>query len=102
MIHVTAHAVQRFQERVANLPLTAIRAALDTPAIRLAIRIGAPYVCLPTGQRVVIEGETIVTILPKDHKPGRMSGIQRQDRENVVYDAKAYCGREIEAPHGKR
>ena len=74
MIHVTAHAAQRFRERVANTTDDAIRAALDTPAVRLAAKLGAPFVRLPGGQRVVLGDDgAVVTVLPKGYSQGAMS-----------------------------
>ena len=61
---ITGHAVQRYRERVADIPLSRIAEALDCPAIRSAISFGAPYVRLPGGQRVALDGARVVTILP--------------------------------------
>jgi len=67
---ITAHALKRYRERIADLPEAAILAHLDTPAVQTAIAIGAPYVRLATRHRVVIKGSTIVTILPADCRRG--------------------------------
>ena len=66
-LHVTAHAILRYQERVAPVSLETARAALSTPAIRKAAEFGATYVRLGTGHRVVIQGLTIVTVQPAEH-----------------------------------
>lgn len=71
-IHVTGHAIQRFQERVANLPADEVRAALSTPAIERAAAFGAPYVKLGSGHRVVIEGDHVITVLERGHSLGCM------------------------------
>jgi hypothetical protein len=67
MIHITAHAIARYRERVADLSDEAIRAILSSPAIQAAAVFGAKYVRLGTGQRVVISEGAIVTILPSEH-----------------------------------
>lgn len=77
MIHVTGHAIQRYRERVANVPDDEVRARLSIPAVEFAVKFGAPFVRLPTGQRVVIEGGAIVTVLPKEHRP---SAMRRRER----------------------
>lgn len=66
---VSGHAIQRYQERVANLTKAEVIARLDTPTIRMAIRFGAPFVRLPSGHRVVLDGPTVVTILPDTCSP---------------------------------
>ncbi len=64
MIRVTNHAVIRFQERVSNVSKPEVLAALDTPAMALAQRIGACSVILATGHRAIIQDHVVVTILP--------------------------------------
>ena len=64
--HVSAHAIQRFQERVAHVSAEMAVLCLSTPTIRKAIEFGAGTVILGTGHLVVIKGNTIVTV-----KPGR-------------------------------
>lgn len=78
---ISVHAVERYQQRVADLPEAAARAALDCPAARLAARIGAPFVKLPGGQRIVIRNATVITVLP----PGTWEGSLNSQR-NPVYD----------------
>ena len=75
MIHVTLHAIQRYQERVS--PVSAIEAhkALSTPTIQIAAEFGAQFVRLPTGHRVVLKEYTVVTIQPPEHYRRQ---IQRQ------------------------
>lgn len=63
MIHVTHHAVQRYQERVRNVPEAEVRAILSGKAFQAAATFGARCVILPRGQRAVIHGATVVTIL---------------------------------------
>ncbi|WP_086619233.1 hypothetical protein [Erythrobacter tepidarius] len=75
---LTRHAIQRYRERVADLPAAEIWRALDVPAVRVAIEFGARFVRLAGGQRVVLEENRIVTILPRDHCRGSLS--RRLDR----------------------
>jgi hypothetical protein len=65
-IFLTWHAIQRYRERVADVPAAAIWLALDIPAIRIAIEFGARFVRLPGGQRVVLDKNHVITILPRD------------------------------------
>lgn len=67
-IHVTAHAIERYRERVANVPEAQARAMLASNAVRTAIAFVCEYVRLGTGQRIVIENGCIVTVLPAGHK----------------------------------
>lgn len=68
-IHVTHHAVQRYQERVANLAEDQVRAAIASPAVQCAASIGAPFVRLPGGQRIVVRDRRVITVLPADRFP---------------------------------
>jgi len=96
MIHITGHAIQRFQERVDNLPDDEVRAILSKPSIQAAALFGAPYVRLGTGQRVVIENGAVVTVLPVDHRPGTM-GRDSEQKRLVQRD----CGAKVHG-QGKR
>lgn len=69
---LTRHAIQRYRERVADVPAAAIWAALDIPAVRIAIEFGARFVRLSGGQRVVLAENRIVTILPSSHWQGSL------------------------------
>lgn len=73
MIHVTAHAIERYQERVANLSDDIVTTILSAPVIQRAADFGAPYVRLVTGNRIVIQNHTVVTVLPKDTWPGSLA-----------------------------
>lgn len=64
---ISVHAICRYQERVRNVSAAEARSALRSPAISLAADIGAPFVKLGTGQRVVLVGRHVVTVLAKDH-----------------------------------
>lgn len=84
-VQLTRHAIQRYRERVADVPAIDIWRALDIPAVRIAIDFGAPFVRLAGGQRVVIKESRIVTILPSDRCRGTLS--RRLDRD--LYDGEA-------------
>lgn len=71
-VHVTRHAILRFQERVTPCSDEQARVSMDSAAIRLAADIGAPIVKLGTGQRIVIRDYTVVTVLPKDCNKRRL------------------------------
>jgi hypothetical protein len=60
---VSAHAAQRYIERVANVSLAEARAALASPAVVTACTFGAPFVRLASGHRIVIRGIDVVTVL---------------------------------------
>ena len=72
-VHITAHAIERFQERIANWPEAAVRKALSSPAVRLAAQIGAPFVKLGSGHRIALQGHTVVTVLSPDFRPYSMT-----------------------------
>ncbi|MFK4871643.1 hypothetical protein [Novosphingobium sp. ZW T3_23] len=67
MIHVSSHAVSRYRERVAPVSYDEAVAALSTPTIERAAAFGARYVRLPTGQRIVLDCDRVVTVLPKGY-----------------------------------
>lgn len=73
---ITAHAIERFQERVANLPDAEARQALLDLA-GPALQFGAPFVRLGTGQRIVIANGRVVTVLPKETY---LSSLRRRPR----------------------
>lgn len=63
-LHVSAHAIERYQERVRHCSEDEARAALSSPTIIKAAHFGAPHVLLSGGQRVVIFNFSVVTVLP--------------------------------------
>jgi len=73
---VSAHAIARYQERVRLCTDDEARAALANDRIRRIVAFGAKYFRLGTGHRVVIEGETIATVLPLEARP-KMHRLQR-------------------------
>lgn len=67
MLIITSHAIDRAIERLPGVRTDGEAiAALDTPATRCAAKIGAKYVRLGTGQRIVIENGIVTTVLPSD------------------------------------
>lgn len=69
---LTQRAIERYRECVADVPLPMIRQAIDCPAVRIAIEMGARFVRLGGGQRLVFEGDRIITVLPSDHRRGTL------------------------------
>ena len=75
-IHVTHHAVERYQERVRNLPADQVReliranraVQLFMSPLTLSLSKGAPFVRLGTGQRLVLTEGRVITVLPTDHR----------------------------------
>lgn len=65
-LHVSYHAIQRYQERIANVTDDEARAVLSTPAIQAAAKFGAMFVRLGTGHRIAIQNMTVVTVLPPE------------------------------------
>lgn len=78
-IHVTKHAIERFQQRVAAVDHDAAIAALTSPAIQTAVEFGARHVILGGGQRVVIAQGSVVTVLTKVR---RSKGCARGNMHN--------------------
>lgn len=113
MIHVTAHAVQRFQERVCNWPDDLVCAFLNRPIFRRATAFGAASVILGTGQRVIFtyteKGPVIVTIKPagssrgamdprRDRASNRRPAATRHARDTMLYGPEAHCGARHRGP----
>lgn len=67
MIHVTAHAIERYQERVENLSHEAVTERLSCRAVQVAIAFGAPTVRLSGGQRIIIKDGDVITVLPAEN-----------------------------------
>lgn len=72
-IHVSSHAISRYRERVEPVSYDEAIKALSSPAIEAAVRFGAGYVRLGTGQRVVIKLGAVITVLEAKfrNKPNR-------------------------------
>lgn len=67
---VTRHALDRYRERVDDLPDREIHARLTTAPYQIAAEIGVRF---GAGQRAVIIDHKVITILPQDHAQGSMS-----------------------------
>lgn len=65
-VTVSRHAMDRYRERVADVPDCEIFAALSGPTFELAAELGAPLVKLPGGHHAVLREDTVVTVLPAD------------------------------------
>ena len=89
VIHITRHAIERYQQRVSPVSDDEARQALSSRAIQAAANFGAQFVRLPHGQRVVIRERTIITVQPAEHYRrmihreglGRYGKSQHQRRE---------------------
>lgn len=69
MVHVTLHAMQRYRERIADIPDAEIVAAIDTPAVNRCAAFGDCSVKLASGHRLVIKERTVVTVTPCRKQP---------------------------------
>jgi hypothetical protein len=63
-LFVSPHAIRRYQERVADVSDDEAYEALSSRAVVCAAQFGAHYVKLSGGQRVVVDGGSVVTVLP--------------------------------------
>ena len=63
-LEITLHAIQRYQQRVENIPAAAVIARLQGPAFDAALIMGKASVILPQGNRAIIQDGAIVTVLP--------------------------------------
>ena len=75
-VYLTRHAIQRYRERVADVPAAEIWAALDCAAVRVAISFGARFVRLAGGQRIVLCENRVITVLPRDHCRGSLTRLR--------------------------
>lgn len=75
MIHVTDHAIRRFQERVAAVGIGEARRRIlaHLPTLELAARFGAPCVRTGEGVGLILKHGSVVTVLSPDMPlgPGR-------------------------------
>lgn len=58
------HSVSRYQRRIADIPREAIEQAIDTPAFRAEMEIGARAVILGAEHRAIIKDGCVVTFTP--------------------------------------
>ncbi len=68
MIHVTRHACQRYQQRIDPVTQAVARARIlsHSPALEVAVSMGARLLKLGDGSRLVLSGCTVVTVFAKD------------------------------------
>lgn len=66
-LHVSIHAIERYQERIDNCSEDEARAALSTEAIKAAADFGCRFVRLASGHRVALKDHTVTTILPPEN-----------------------------------
>lgn len=62
---VTPHAIERYQQRVANVTVAEAIAALSGPAFQIIHAIGRGAVRLPSGHRAICENGVVTTVLTK-------------------------------------
>ena len=72
-LHITAKAIERFREHVADMPAIEVCRCLNSEVMQTALDFGAPFVKLSGGQRAVIKLGRVVTILTKDHLMSSLS-----------------------------
>lgn len=70
-MHLTAHAIERYQERVENVPDDVVRARLTNFRVKAAVAFGATAVRLSSGAKLIIKDKVIVTVLPPAPKRRR-------------------------------
>lgn len=68
---ISKHAIQRYQERVAPVTDDEAKARLSSKAIQLAATFGARCLRLGTGQRVILKGPYVVTVLAPTYRAHR-------------------------------
>lgn len=65
-LHVSAHAISRYRERVRPCTEAEARLAMSSARIAAMIAFGARLVKLGTGHRLIIRDGTIVTVTPAE------------------------------------
>lgn len=79
---VTDHAIERYRERVEDIPDECVIARLTGPLFDLAARMGGRAVILPSGHRVVCSSVAVVTVLPQGRKCLSKPGYAGSDRDD--------------------
>jgi len=94
MLIVSSHAIDRAIERLPGIRTEGQAiAALDTPATRLAAQLGAKYVRVGTGQRIVIDRGNVVTVLPRHariHEMGSQDDARRDRARAIARHCRRY------------
>ena len=90
--HLTGHAIERYQERVENIPAEEIRAKLSSNGIRAAIAFGVRIIRLGCGAQLVIEQGKVVTVLAAHQRPKKFgAGFRnrhwKRKRPNTHWEA---------------
>ncbi|QVJ07680.1 hypothetical protein L7H23_01160 [Sphingopyxis sp. BSN-002] len=71
-LEITLHAIERYQQRVDDVPAAIVVQRLCGPAFDAADQLGSASVILPTGHRVIVHDHAVVTVLPiPPHKAKR-------------------------------
>ena len=68
---VTAHALERYRRRVENVSDAEAYCRLASPHIQAAIELGARSVILPSGHKIVLHGNRVVTVKPRHREKRR-------------------------------
>lgn len=63
-LKITPHAIQRYRQRVKDIPEAEIVAQLSTRAFEAAKDFARCAVILPTGHRAVMRWGAVITVLP--------------------------------------
>lgn len=79
ILHVTGHAIERYQERVSNVSREEAITLLSSPIIRKAGEIGCCNVKLPGGQRVIIKDNCVITVRPDCRSKRRRFKPEREE-----------------------
>ena len=79
MIEITAHAAQRYCERVSPMPLVDARAEIGSHcrAIEVAAAFGCSTVRLGNGARLVLDGSRVVTVYARGWLPRAIRGSEQ-------------------------
>lgn len=81
-VNISAHARERYRERVEDIPDADIDLALSGRAFAALDEMGAGAIILPGGQRAVVRNHTIITILPKGYRVHKLRGAGNEDRHS--------------------
>lgn len=71
MTAISDHACLRYLERVYGVDIKKVRAEMDTPALRQAVKFGSPVLIGKHGERLVIKDGVVVTVIAKARYAGK-------------------------------
>ncbi len=83
---VSPHALERFRERICDLPKHEILAALLTDEIKALLRLGVSKISNLPPCRIIAREGVIVTVLPNDapkHRPGGRRRRRCRDKRKL-------------------